>query len=369
MFLWLPLAPAKADNGVTAQQLLIGQTITLQGGKNDYGVAVQEGITAVIRDTNARGGVNRRLLRLVTLDDDNRNEQAEANARTLITRDKVFMLFGSIEGGPSSAVAKVAAEASVPFFGPMAGSPILRRPHQPWVFPVRAEHREEFRSLLQHAKSIGETRVAFVRSDSQTGRDHLENVKLLCRELGLELVLDLPFKSDVTDAQLAEMADRIGKAKVQTVFNHGGIGVYARLVRAGRAQGLRTSFNAVNSGAAQLAKQLGDLAPGMVFSQVMPSPWERKWAVTREYQELFAKTWPGHEFSYGSLEGFVTARALVEALRAAGPNPTRAGFAQGLYANGGLDIDGLVLTYQPGVHAGMGLVDLSIVTREGRFRH
>ena len=82
----------------------------------------------------------------------------------------------------TSPVMKVANELKVPFFGPLAGPPILRRPHQPLVFPVRAEHKEEFRALMVQAKSLGMTRVAFVRSDSETGQLHLANVRRLAKE-------------------------------------------------------------------------------------------------------------------------------------------------------------------------------------------
>ena len=57
-------------------------------------------------------------------------------------------------GGPSTAVAEVATELKVPFFGPMAGSPTLRRPHLAYVFPVRAEHREEFRALMAWGRRL-----------------------------------------------------------------------------------------------------------------------------------------------------------------------------------------------------------------------
>ena len=251
----------------------------------------------------------------------------------------------------------------------MAGSPTLRRPYQPLVFPVRAEHREEFRALLEYAKKTGNKRVAFFRSDSETGQQHLENMKLLCSELGLELVLDLPFKSDVTDVQLDQMATRIGASGAQVVLNHGGVGIYERLIRRARTQGVRTAFSAVNSGSAQLARHLGDLAHGMVFSQVVPSPWERKSALTREYQEEFTRQKPGQDFSYGSLEGYMTAKALVAALKLAGANPTRESFVQGLHAAGSVDLNGLRALYSPTAHTGLTLVDLSIVTRDGKFRH
>lgn len=367
----LLLSPAAgAVDGVTPKQILIGQTITLQAGKNDYGTAVLAGVQVFLEAANKQGGVHGRTIVLKTLDDDNRTDRAEANARQLLTQDKAFLLFGSIEGGPSTAVMKVAVESNVPFFGPMAGAPALRRPHQPLVFPVRAEHLEEFRALLDYARRTGNTRVAFVRSDSETGLQHLANVKRLCSEIGLELVLDLPFKSETTDAQVDDMAARISASNAQVVLNHGSPAMYERLVRKAQALRVRAGFSAVNSGSAQLARRLGEQARGMVFSQVVPSPWERKSQITREYQDEFARQRPGQEFSYGSLEGYLTAKALVMALRLAGPNPTREGFVRNLHKAGGLDLGGgLRARYQPGDHAGLTLIDLAIVTREGKFQH
>ncbi len=358
-----------AENGVMPKQIVIGQSITLQNGKNDYGVAVQDGISAYISSTNAQGGVNGRQILITTLDDDNQPAKAESNARTLVESGKVFLLFGSIEGGPSTAVMKAAVDLNVPLFGPMAGSPTLRRPHQPLVFAVRAEHREEFRALMKYVKQTGGTRVAFFRSDSETGQQHLDNIKLLCKELGMELVADIAFKPDVNDAQLEAMATKIGSTAPHVVFNHGGIGVYERLIRQARAQGLHTNFSAVNSGSAQLAKHLGALAQGMVFSQVVPNPWERKTAMTREYQANFTQYKPNTEFSYGSLEGYITAKALVAALKLAGPAPTRASFVQGLNAANELDLGSMRATYKPGIHTGLNFVELSIVTKDGKFQH
>lgn len=364
----LTLSWALAADGVTKSQILIGQNITLQSGKNDYGVAVQEGIQTYLNVVNGRGGVNGRQIVLKTLDDDNKGNLAETNARQLVEQDKVFILFGSVEGGPSTAVMKAAVDLKVPFFGPIAGSPTLRRPHQPLVFPVRAEHREEFRALLGYGKSIGATRVGFLRADSETGQQHLANVKLLSQELGMELVADLPFKSDIADTQIDQMVAQLEKGRAQIVFNHGSPGVYEKLIRKSRAKGLPTTFYAVNSGSAQMAKHLGPLAHGMVFAQVVPSPWERKTAITREYQEEFGKQKPGREFSYGSLEGYVTAKALVAALRLAGPEPTRESFLAGL-TNASLDLNGLRAVYNRDQHTGLSFVDLAIVTREGTFRH
>ncbi|MBB1075032.1 ABC transporter substrate-binding protein [Rhodoferax sp. 4810] len=359
---------AFATDGVTPNQILIGQSITLQGGKNDYGAAALAGVRTYIGQVNSAGGVGGRQIVLKTLDDDNNNDKAQANARELIEKDKVFILFGSIEGGPSNALMPVANAFKVPFFGPMAGSPSLRRPFQSLVYPVRAEHRDEFRALIVQAKRVGMQKVGFLRADSAVGEAHLANVRLICQELGVTLVADLPFKSDVSDAQLGQMVTGLEQTGAQMVFNHGSASVYEKLIRLARARGLRASFYGVNSGSTQLAKHLGELAHGMVFAQVVPSPWERKTAITREYQAAFAKAQPGQDFSYGSLEGYVTAKALVQALRLAGPNPTRESFLAGLQS-AKLDLSGLTASYSPEEHQGLTFVDLAIVARDSKFRH
>jgi branched-chain amino acid transport system substrate-binding protein len=342
--------------------------LTLQGGSNAYGSAVLEGVRLQFEIANAAGGVLGRRLALRTLDDDNKASQAEANARRLVA-DGAFVLFGCIEGGPSTAVAKVAEELRVPLFGPMAGSPSLRRPHSPMVFPVRAEHREEFRALMTWGQRTGLKTVAFFHADGDVGRQHLENVNLLTREMGLTVVLPMPFKSDITDAQLDEMARRLAASNAGMVFNHGSPGLYAKLVQKTRALvGTRNTFMAVNSGSSQLASTLGPLAHGMVFSQVVPSPWERKHAIARDYQDAVRRLRPDLAPSYGSLEGFLTARALVLALAAAGRDLSRSSFTRAL-ERWSTDLGGVKVRYAAGDHEGSHFVDLSIVNRDGRFIH
>jgi len=359
--------PAVAEPGVTDKTIVIGQNITLQGGTNAYGVAAQQGAKLYIDQANAAGGVHGRKLVLRTLDDDNKSGVAQANARTLV-KDGAFVLFGSIEGGPSMEIVKVAHDTGVPFFGPMAGSPGLRRPHEPMVFPVRAEHREEFHALMAWGKSVGLTTVGFFHSDSDTGREHLQNVNLLAKELGMQVVMPLPFKSDLSDAQLDAMVQALEKAKPDIMFNHGSVGLYGKLITKAKLASLKTHFMAVNSGSSQLAKSLGPLASGMLFSQVVPSPWERKRELTREYQDAARRADASAEFTYGGMEGFMTAKALVLALRAAGRDLGRAGFVRAL-ESGQFDLGGIQSRYRSGNHEGSRFVDLSMVARDGRFLH
>jgi branched-chain amino acid transport system substrate-binding protein len=263
---------------------------------------------------------------------------------------------------------KVAAELKVPFFGPLAGPPTLRRPHQPMVFPVRAEHRDEFRALMSWGKSVGLSSVGFLHADTDVGRQHLANVNIAAKELDLNVVQAVPFKGDISDAQLDDIVKAIADKKPAMFFNHGSASVYQKLVAKAKAAGLKTTFMGVNSGSSQIAKGLGPLAQGMVFSQVVPSPWERKREIAREYQEAARKVSADAELSYGGLEGYMTAKALVMVLRAAGRDLTRASFIKTV-ETGRFELGGLVARYSPGEHEGSRFVDLSMVGRDGRFIH
>ena len=363
--LGLALASGVQAQGVTDTSIVLGQNLTLQGGKNGYGVAAAQGMKLYIDQANAAGGVHGRKIVTRILDDDNKADKAEANARQLVA-DGAFMLFGAIDGGPSTAVMKAANDLKVPFFGPLAGPPTLRSPHQPLVFPVRAEHKEEFRALMAWGKSTGLKTVGFLRADTPVGQMHLANVQRIAQELGLQVVMDVPFKGDISDAQIGEWVKGIAASKADMFLNHGSAGLYQKLVAQAKAADLKTTFMAVNSGSSQIAKGLGPQAKGMVFSQVVPSPWARKLAIAREYQDAARKADPKAEFSYGALEGHMTAKAMVMSLQATGRDLSRARWLQTM-SNVRFDLGGVTLRYQDGNHEGARYVDLSMVDRDGRF--
>jgi branched-chain amino acid transport system substrate-binding protein len=362
---WAISAASATEPGITNDEIVIGQSLTLQGGKDAFGVSVGQGMKLYFDQINADGGVFGRKVVTRVLDDAGQGPTAEANARKLVA-EGAFLLYGSVGGAPTTGVMKVATELGVPFFGQLAGTPVLRRPHQPMVFPVRAEHRDEFRAMMVTAKEQGMRTVGFLYADSDVGRQHLENVKIAATELGMTLTFPLPVKADITDAQIDEAVKKMGQVKPALFIHNGPAKVFQKIVQKAKATGVKTTFMGVNQGSFEIAKALGPLAQGIIFTQVVPSPWERKRELTREYQDAARKVEPKAEFSYGALEGYMTAKALVMGLRAAGKQPTRASFIKGL-EGAKFDLGGVKMRFAAGDHEGSKFVDLSLVSRDLRF--
>lgn len=355
--------PACAQQGT----ILIGQTIALSGGPAEHGKAVLAGAGLYLEKLNAGGGIAGRRIVLKTMDDGGDGKRAAENTARLADEEKVLAVFGGIEGGPCVASMKVAAAKRVPLVACMAGSPELREPFQRYAFPVRAAHFTEFARLIETAATYGRTRIAFLHSDSDTGRQHLANVRKLLAARGLELALAVPLAGKPEPAKIAAALKSAG---IQAMFNHGSYEQYAAVIRESRKLGLDVQFLAVNSGAQQMVRLLGDDAIGLIFTQVVPYPWRATPAVVKEFREELKARAPGTEISFSALEGFISAKVLAEALRrAARPDRPldREALLAALESMHAYDLGGLEVSFTSAARTGAEFVDTVIVARDGRF--
>lgn len=94
-------APAQ---GVTAERVLLGQSVALTGPAAELGIQMRNGARAYFDHVNASGGVHGRRIELITLDDGYEPARTVPNPRRLIEEDRVFALFGHV-GTPTSAAA------------------------------------------------------------------------------------------------------------------------------------------------------------------------------------------------------------------------------------------------------------------------
>jgi ABC-type branched-subunit amino acid transport system substrate-binding protein len=140
-------------------------------------------------------------------------------------------------------------------------------------------------------------------------------------------------------------------------------GIKALRAAGGNAQVITLSNNA-SSG---FIKNLGAASRGVMVTQVLPYERGSTHAFLMEARELANKQ-KGLELSPAMLEGYISAKVLVEALRIASPKPTRTKIIDALNSMRKFDVGGLEVSYSPTDHTGLDYVDLSIIGSDGRFK-
>lgn len=349
-------------------QIRIGQTIDMSGGSAEHGKSMLKGVQAYLKQVNAAGGVQGQRIELITLDDAGKADNAAANTRELVQKHQAIAIFSGIEGGPCVASLKVATELKVPQIACAAGSPELREPFNRYSFPVRAAHLSEFETIIKQAKPFNQTRWAFVHADSETGRKHLANVQRLCKEHGVDLVAAIAVKSGDASQTAEVLAKAIIDSRANAVLNHGGYATYAKVFKVVHAQRKDVQFYAVNSGAQQMVRLLGEDAPGVIFTQVVPLPTVSFPRYVADYRAALKQSHPDEEPSFSSLEGYLNARVLVAALRRAGPKPGSESLIRALEDAGPLEVDGFSVRYGKTSRTGSTFVDTVIARKGGGFR-
>jgi branched-chain amino acid transport system substrate-binding protein len=350
-------------SGAASAEIVVGQSIPRSGSLALFGEAIVKGVEAYVDRVNAKGGVRGEKLRWVTLDDGGDTKRTVENAKKL-SEQGVIALFGSIEGGPCTALLPIALDYKVPLVACMAGAPQLRDPFNAYAFPVRAAHLSEFEELLRYASQHGLKRLAFVHSDSDTGRLHLANVTRLSKKYDVALVAPIAFSGK---ADIEDIAKRIVAERADGVLNHGGYAMYAELLKSVRAKNSSATFLAVNSGGQQMAQLMGSAGAGVVMSQVVPYPWSRATKIQREYQDDLKRRHPSEPVGFSSMEGYVSAKLLVEALTRAGPKPTREKLRTAMQKMGRVDLGGFEVIYTSDRHEGSKFVDITLIQSNGSF--
>src|ERR1043165_5833799 len=122
--------------------------------------------------------------------------------------------------------------------------------------------------------------------------------------------------------EVAKAVEAMKKVNPQAVVMVSAYKSCAAFIREMKKADLQPSFwNVSFVGSKALAKELGAEGRGVQISQVVPFPWDNGVAVVKEYRKLIAAE--GKEPNFSSLEGFISAKVMVEGLRRAGKNPTR----------------------------------------------
>jgi ABC-type branched-subunit amino acid transport system substrate-binding protein len=347
-------------------QIVVGQTAGFSGAVAAGVKEITEGARLYLDATNKHGGVNGQTIELVSLDDKFEPPLAAANARKLAADKRVIALFLTRGTAHTEGIAPVLAEYKLPLVGPSTGAMSLHKPVNPYIFNVRATYQREAERAVKHLSLIGMERIAIVQTDDSFGND-----ATIGALNGFKAIAKTPVmheKFDRTHPDFKTIAPKVAQTDAQAVLFLGSGTAVVNGVKAIRAAGSRAQIVTLSNNAASgFVQEMGENARGTIVTQVFPYERSLQAPIVREAAEL-AKAKGMDGVSPAMMEGFASAKVLVEGLRRAGPNPTRDKLLAALNGMRKFDLGGMELSYSPGNHSGLDFADLSIIGPDGRFK-
>jgi branched-chain amino acid transport system substrate-binding protein len=322
-----PLPPANV-HGVTDHEIRFGIVVPFSGSAKENGKNMKLGIELAFARANDNGGVNGRMLKLIPADDGFEPTRTLDAMKTLWDKEQVFGFIGNL-GTPTAAIAvPYALERRALFFGPLTGANIVRRdPPDRYVFNYRPSYMEEADAAVRYLIKIRKLQprqiAVFAQNDSY-GDAGFAGVAKAFRVLGVNdsAILRLNYNRNTIDVDDAVNQLRLQKVPIRAVVMVATTRPAAKFIE--KTRDLYPGMIYANGsavGASSLAEELMLLGPrftqGVVVTQTVPAVSGYS-SVALEYKNALAKYFPGESPDYISLEGFVSANVLIDAIRRCG---------------------------------------------------
>jgi len=336
---------------LTAQSpILIGVSSVQSGPSKAIGEELLEGSKAYFDTLNRAGGICGRQIRFVIKDDHYEPEPALQNTNDLIVKDKVFFLFDYVGTPTLSRVLPLLPYYSDQYIvnvAPFTGAEVLRNPpYSRYVFNIRASYREETWALVDYLYSKGFRKIGFFGQADAYGKSGQVAVEEALRKYGLKITATVAYRRNVETSTMQTQVDYLRAQGVDAVVAFGTYGPCSLFIRDARLSNWQVPIANVSfvDATAMLNMLRGisrtvnrDVTRNLINSQVVPFPDRPDCPLVKAYLANLRENRDGPIPGFTSLEGWLNAVVVAEALKRAGPNPARAAFIAAMESLHGWD--------------------------------
>ena len=269
-------------------------------------------------------------------------------------------------GTPTTEAAlPILTAAKVPLVATVTGAQSLHEPFNRYVFHVRAKYQAEAGKIIEQLTSLGMTKIAVIYANDSFGKDGLMGVKSGLSKHGLNPVVEVSF--DNKNSVYGDAFKLVAAAAPQAVVIIASAKSASECIKQTRKLGVDPQFVTLSINSSQsFVKEMGTDGRGVGVTTVMPYPWSAGTAIVKEYRETLKQA-KIDTISYLSLEGFISAKVLVEGLKRAGPNITREKFIVAMETLHDYDLGGFHVSYAPDDRDGSRFIEVTVIGQEGKF--
>ncbi len=329
---------AAQEVGITDNSVTVGATFPLTGVAAPGYSEIPSGTRAYFDYVNAHGGVNGRKIKYLVRDDGYNPTTTSQVTKELVLKDKVFAMLSALGTPTHSAVVDYLNSQKVPDLFVSSGSIMWGDDpgKRPMTFGWQPDYEIEGKIIGKWvAKNMPNAKVGLFLQDDDFGRDGEKGVRKYLDKQIVTVQRYTPGNTDVAP-QVAGLAS--AKADLVLGFNVPAYTALSQLVAMKLNYQPKWFYSNVGSDPQLVGSLLASFSKGAVkedkplagvlTTEYIPGldapsdPWVKLW------HKVWDKYGKGGDLTNYRIYGMSEAYTFVQALKAAGKNPTREGLVQ-----------------------------------------
>lgn len=325
------LAQKRYDAGASDKEILIGHVGPYSGPASAYG-NIGKAIAAYLEKVNAEGGVNGRRIKLLSLDDGYNPARTVEQVRKLVEQEEVLLAFNILGTPQNSAVHKYLNEKKVPqLFAASAAAKFGDPKNYPWTIGWGLSYQAEASIYARHLlETKPNGKIAILYQNDDFGKDYLKGIEDGLGDKAKSLIVARA-SYEATDPTVDSQIVTLKASGADVFFNIASPKFAAQAIRKVAEIGWKPqhylSIVSVSVGSVMTPAGL-DNGVGVISSMFYKDPSDPQVQSGKEWEDYRAwttKYLPGIDIKDSAyVYGYIATQALVQVLKQAGDNLTRA---------------------------------------------
>jgi branched-chain amino acid transport system substrate-binding protein len=323
------IAQMKQAPGVTATEILLGQTMPYSGPASSYAPVghVEVAYTNFIND---QGGINGRKIKLLSLDDGYSPPKTLEQTRRLVEQEGVAFIYQQLGTPTSMATRRYLNQKQVPqLFVASGATQFGDRDNFPWTMGWQISYQIEGRVYARYVLSEKpDAKIGVLYQNDEFGKDFMKGFKDGLGDKGRMIVADVSYEP--TDPTVDSQVVQLHSAGADALFVASIPKVTAMALRKVRELSWDPLYIIASVGASVssgLAPAGLDKAVGLVTGAYLKDPSDPRWADDPGFQDWLAfmkKYQPSGDLSDGSnVYGYSVTQTLAITLKQCGEELSR----------------------------------------------
>ena len=193
-------APAFAEDGVTATEVILGTHTALSGPVSAWGIGSTEGTRMRFDEANEKGGIHGRKIRFVVEDHGYQVPRAVQAANKLINSDKIFVMVGALGTPMNNAVFVDQLQKGVPNLFPLTAARSMAEPFHALKFVLFSTYYDQVRASTKHfVEKEKKSKVCTMYQDTDFGHEIRDAVRDQAKALKLEVASEATYGPQDTE--------------------------------------------------------------------------------------------------------------------------------------------------------------------------